>query len=295
MSVMAQVRAELADTRIRDIATGDHPMLRWVRRDENFAGTHLLVPTSDRPGAPAFQVTRTADYERIPFSGQELALGDATMVVDRIVKSARLMGDRLSKGLFSGGVAKSFAGDSVPGISGLAEWLCAPAPYENWYAVDRTQDCIRLAGNMLSGRGVPVHEVLLEAKVKATYEGCDREAIHWLHPSMFERLLAEKPLGLSAVEHQGQRCATFEGRLFRCETIRVFAAADSDCPEHEGFLVPREAFGLASLGTAPQWLELDGANAFRRMDDDIVEVRLGMYGNTFLSPAHCARITELGQ
>ena len=71
----------------------------------------------------------------------------------------------------------------------------------------------------------------------------------------------------------------FTNVVIHLPTGPVNVIPDPDCPANTAYMLKLSDWELASLGMAPQILDLDGNSFLRISDRDAMEIRLGFFGN----------------
>jgi len=175
-------------------------------------------------------------------------------------------------------------------ISGLDAWVPATAPTagENFFGVDRSVDT-RLSGHRFTGATTDVYHAFVSASERLGREGAKPDHI-FCDFATYTSLMKEASSagdGMSAQTLTGARVNIGMGKtlelgftnvVIHLPTGPVNVIPDADCPAATAYLLKLSEWELASLGMAPQILDLDG-NSFLRTTADSMEMRLGFYGN----------------
>lgn len=166
--------------------------------------------------------------------------------------------------------------------SGLADWLpfTAPTAGENFYAVDRSVDRVRLAGIYTDQRGVPIvqaHQNLLEAIAR---EGMGRPDCFFENHENYRNLLnalgskvqyvndSVAGIGFSGVRVTGSRGAATVYADYNCQPDRIFCLT----LKHWKLISAKQVPHLDILGAQP-----DGT--LRVSNADAIEGRWKAYSN----------------
>jgi hypothetical protein len=173
------------------------------------------------------------------------------------------------------------AGSSTLKISGLAKWIASPAEVTAGvgalFGVTRTSDVTRLAGIRVDGTSLNLEEALKAACARASREGATPDYAFM----SFEQFNALTNLLGSKVQYSDHKVGEigFQGVKVISPSGVLTCIPDRNCPNDIVYVVQMNTWELASLGPAPQILDLDGDKWSREGSADAWEVRFAMFGN----------------
>lgn len=199
--------------------------------------------------------------------------------------------------LFMQGDAASAAA-SAHRISGLDAWIpkTAPTSGDSFFGIDRSVDVTRMSGHRFSGATTDVYHAFVSASEVLGREGSKPDHI-FCDYATYTALMKEATAGgnsMSAQSLVGARVNIGMGQtlelgftnvVIHLPTGPVNVIADPDCPANTAYLLKLSDWELASLGMAPQILDLDGNSFLRISDRDAMEIRLGFFGNVICKNA----------
>ena len=178
-------------------------------------------------------------------------------------------------------------------VRGLDAWVPAVAPTSDaFFGVDRTSDSTRLGGLRHDASGDPVEEAIIEAAAMIARDGgrpdvalCDYATYALIEKAMQSRVVyntikaADVDIGFSGISIVGP-------------TGPITIVPDYNCQPNTLWLLQKDTWVLATLGDAPQFLDLDSLRMLRDAGSDAYEVRLGYYGQVgCYAPGWNCRIT----
>ena len=201
-----------------------------------------------------------------------------------------VIGDGKGRLFMQGDAAATAA--SAHRISGLDAWIPATAPTsgDNFFGVDRSVDVTRMAGHRFTGATTDVYHAFVSASEVLGREGGKPDHI-FCDYATYTALMKEVTAGgngLSSNTMKGARVNIgmgetlelgFSNIVIHLPTGPVGVIPDPDCPASTAYMLKLSDWELASLGTAPQILDLDGNSFLRISDRDAMEIRLGFFGN----------------
>ena len=173
-------------------------------------------------------------------------------------------------------------GDKDLSIKGLAAWIPAVAPTtgDSFFSVDRSVNASRLAGHIIDGTAMPIHEALLEGlrKVGEDYGRPDVVIVPFSKFVELEKVLmpncqfdlvkaADAVLGIRSIQITGPNGP-------------VNIIPDSDCPSNRSYVLTMDTWCLYHLNNAPIIIdEEDGNMILRSASADSFETRIKSYAN----------------
>jgi len=184
-------------------------------------------------------------------------------------------------------------------ISGLDAWIptTAPTAGDSFFGVDRSVDT-RLSGHRFTGATTDVYHAFVSASEVLGREGSKPDHIFCDYATytslMKEVTTAGTSNNNSTKTNTGVRINMGMGQtlelgftsiVIHLPTGPVSVIPDPDCPSNSAYLLKLSDWELASLGMAPQILDLDGNSFLRISDRDAMEIRLGFYGNVICKNA----------
>lgn len=164
-------------------------------------------------------------------------------------------------------------------VSGLDAWIPSAAPTSAaFFGVDRTSDATRLGGVRFDGSSMPIEEALIGAAAQIARDGgrpdvalCDFGTYATLEKAMGSRVVyntvkaADVDIGFTGMSVVGPNGS-------------ITIIPDYNCQPDTMWLLQKDTWVLATLGEAPQFLDLDSLRMLRDAGSDAYEVRLGYYG-----------------
>lgn len=171
------------------------------------------------------------------------------------------------------------AADNTLKVSGLDAWVPSTAPTSTpFFGVDRTADTTRLGGVRFDGSSMPIEEALIGAAAQIARDGgrpdlalCDFATYATLEKALGSRVVystlkaPDVDVGFSGISVVGPNGS-------------VNIIPDYNCQPNTMWLLQKDTWVLATLGDAPQFLDLDSLRMLRDAGSDAYEVRLGYYG-----------------
>ncbi len=172
----------------------------------------------------------------------------------------------------------SVDGDYGQKLKGLAAWLptTAPAPGDNFFAVDRSADASRLAGIRFDGTNSPIEEVVVKAASRLAREG-GKPDYCFMSYSKYAEL--ENALGskIQYIDMKVNAEIAFRGISINGPKGPIKVIPDQNCPQNKAYMLQTDVWKLYSLGKAPKILDTDGLKMLRDSNSDSVEIRVGYY------------------
>ena len=168
-------------------------------------------------------------------------------------------------------------------VRGLDAWVPAEAPGtgsapDALFGVTRSADATRLGGIRYDGSSDPIEEALIMGASLIARDGgrpdvalCDYATYATLEKAMGSRVIyntikaADVDIGFSGMSVVGP-------------TGPITIVPDYNCQPDTMWLLQKDTWVLATLGDAPQFLDLDSLRMLRDAGSDAYEVRLGYYG-----------------
>jgi len=171
------------------------------------------------------------------------------------------------------------AADNRLKVSGLDAWVPSAAPSATtFFGVNRTSDTTRLGGVRFDGSSMPIEEALIGAAAQIARDGgrpdlalCDFATYATLEKALGSRVVystlkaPDVDVGFSGISVVGPNGS-------------VNIIPDYNCQPNTMWLLQKDTWVLATLGDAPQFLDLDSLRMLRDAGSDAYEVRLGYYG-----------------
>ena len=196
-------------------------------------------------------------------------------------------------------------------ISGLDAWVPATAPVagDSFFGVDRSVDVTRMAGHRFTGSTTDVYHAFVSASEVLGREGGKPDHI-FCDYATYTSLMKEASsggghftnasganasgAGMTQPTNKGLRVDIGMGKtlelgftniVIHLPSGPVSVVPDPDCPANTAYMLKLSDWELASLGMAPQILDLDGQSFLRISDRDAMEIRLGFFGNVICKNA----------
>lgn len=169
-------------------------------------------------------------------------------------------------------------GDYDAKIKGLQAWLPYGGPSATaFFGVDRTTDATRLGGQWDDLSALPIEEALIEGARVMEREGA---AVDKICISLAKLAELQKALGtrVQYVDTHVNPEISFRGIRLQVGNGTVDVMGFRNCPQTSAFYLQLDTWQLASLGPAPQILNMDSLEALREATSDGIEIRLGYYG-----------------
>jgi len=179
-------------------------------------------------------------------------------------------------------------------ISGLDAWIptTAPAAGDSFFGIDRSADVTRLAGHRFAGTTTDVYHAFVSASEQLGREGSKPDHIFCDFATYTNLMKEVSSAGTSGAGGKdvmdgvrvnigmGQTLELgFSNIVIHMPTGPISVVPDPDCPANTAYMLKLSDWELASLGMAPQILDLDGNSFLRISDRDAMEIRLGFFGN----------------
>jgi hypothetical protein len=198
--------------------------------------------------------------------------------------------------IFYAGDRQNSATPSRLCLSGTEAWIPQSAPSTaTFHAVDRTLDITRLAGQRIDGRGAPVHEALIEARVQIGREGGKPTHVFLNHTywAKLEKELGTKVRYSNDVAKNGANIG-FNAIELVGPAGGIKVIADAYCPADTAFMLDMESWKMhflddmfSNVGDGGG----DGLEILRDADADQFESRWAFYGNLGCdAPGHNANV-----
>ena len=254
----------------------------------------LTVASDAQYFFPGLQVTASANVGDTPRSGTAIVTNVDTST-GRIALSATFRGSvaNLSTGAYNwvDGDYLQIAGtfNAVP--YGLQKWfpsssatypgLGKAAAINMLYGVDRSQDTAAYAGTFYDGSGDSVRDALINGLSQITWNG-GAPSILMTNPVTMASLVkeTESKTQYEAVEVVGPTGISYKALMFEANGESYPIVADRNCTAKVVYALDVDDMELFSMEQAPTLLRtVGGEEAFRIIDQDAVQVRLGAYWN----------------
>lgn len=203
----------------------------------------------------------------------------ATTTVSKVNRDAGSFTVAAAAGIVAGDYIY-IQGDKDLAISGLAAWLPAVAPTtgDSFFSVDRSIDPQRLAGRIINGVGMPIHEAIQEGlrKTARDYGRPDLVILPYSKFTELEKVLlphAQYDIAKSTDAVLGIKSITLTGPKGPVNVI-----ADTDCPSNRGYVLTLDSWKLYHLMNEPIFVdEEDGLMILRSASADAYEARIKSY------------------
>lgn len=185
--------------------------------------------------------------------------------------------------LFREGMYTAAGTGNKRSVMGLMGWLPDDTVTlsTSFFGVSRDTDDVRLAGLFHDGSGKSVTEAVLDAGKFAYREGARPDHL-FLNPEQMVELQKELQ-GKSFYEPTEAKATNgvvaYKGFKINAASGSVTVLSDPDCPVGRGFMLTLPSWKLASMGQAPQVLDLDGNTVLRAATEDAYQMRFGGYLN----------------
>ena len=162
-------------------------------------------------------------------------------------------------------------------LSGLGAWIPSTAPGSTaFFGVDRSVDTLKLGGQRIAYAS-NIRDTLRKAAIETDRYSGSADTGFMNHTNL-DTLLGEMD---TKVEYDVIRSPDgiigFEAVRVITPVGRASIVGDRACPVDEGFLLDLESCVLASAGSAPMNLNLDGNDMLRQSTADAYEARFGYY------------------
>lgn len=166
------------------------------------------------------------------------------------------------------------AGDYDGGAHGLNNWVPVSVTATTHFGINRTVDPTKLAGQRLTGTGMPIEEALRRLAVRICREGGKPDIclVHHDRWADLEESLDTKVIRDAAV---GKTGTGYEAIVIRSPKGPVKVIADQDCPYDTAFMLTSSSWKLWSLEAYPQVFMYDGNRGLRMASADSLEIRVG--------------------
>jgi hypothetical protein len=187
------------------------------------------------------------------------------------------------------------AGDFGAAMRGLDAWLPAtdPAPGDNFFGVDRSQDSVRLAGVRYTGTaGAAKEDTLVDCATRLGREGGKPTHIFC---NNLDRADIIKNQGSHAVYDKvnaTEASIHYKALILQGDRGELAVLADPNCPRGIFYMAQLDTFTLGSLKAVPHVVEDDGRMLMRQANADGVEWRLRAFSQLYCeAPGFNARGT----
>ena len=242
-----------------------------------------------------FAATEAASALRSATTLQVTGVNRATGVITCSATITSITNTTAADVIFYAGDRQNSATPSRICIAGAEAWVPQSAPSTaTFFAVDRTLDVTRLAGQRVDGRGAPVHEALIEGRVQVGREGGKPTHV-FLNHTYWAKL--EKELG-TKVRYSNEVAKNGANIGFNAIDLvgpggGIKVIADAYCPADTAFMMDMSSWKLhfidemfSNAGDGG-----DGLEMLRDADADQLESRWAFYGNLACdAPGHNANI-----
>ncbi len=180
-------------------------------------------------------------------------------------------------------------------ITGLDAYVAGGTAPATLFALVRSADPVRLAGQSIDYAGWAMEDAVVDASAQAGFQGIGYPNV--LVANNIEVANMKKSLGAKIVYNDGGGKAkhSFSGISIEGENGPIEVLADPFCPRNKAWLLKLDAFSLFSLKAAPHLNKFDGMDFLRRPDADAYEVRFVFYGNMKCkNPGPHVKLTNFG-
>ena len=274
--------------------------------DATTAGNQVTIPLNPAGDVVNFEVGQQLSFIDTTAFGNPKSGTNEVIAVDRAAGTIKVTTTGATDALrpetgdfifMEGDLADAAA--NYKRISGLNAWIpkTAPAVGESFFGVDRSVDT-RLSGHRFTGATTDVYHAFVSASEVLGREGSKPDHIFCDFATYTNLLKEVSSAGASSAGGKdvmdgvrvnlgmGQTLELgFTNIVIHLPTGPVSVIPDPDCPANTSYLLKLSDWELASLGMAPQILDLDGNSFLRISDRDAMEIRLGFYGNVICKNA----------
>ncbi len=183
-------------------------------------------------------------------------------------------------------------------ITGLDNYVVGGTAPATLFALVRSADPVRLAGQSIDYAGWAMEDAVVDASAQAGFQGigypnvlvCNNIEVANMKKSMGSKIIYDRGAGGAKTGSHSFSTLTIEGEAGPIEIV-----ADPFCPRNKAWLLKLDAFSLFSLKAAPHLNKFDGMDFLRRPDADAYEVRFVFYGNMKCkNPGPHVRLTNFG-
>lgn len=262
------------------------------------SGPNITMTLSNAQQIVAFEVGMTLVASATPGSAPSTDYVTVTRVnrATGVIQGTSSTGGALS-GNFANGAAISVMGDLPAGgmtninsslcLSGIPAWIpkVSPAPGDNFWGVDRSQDPTRLGGLRYDATNYTIEEGVTNALAFANREGAkpDLMIMDFASYAALVNSLGAK-VQYVQLEHDEVEVA-FEGIKFQSAYGVINVLADRSCQPQTAFALTMSTWKLRSLGKVPHILTygLEGLEGLRVGNADALEIRIAHYSNLICS------------
>lgn len=167
--------------------------------------------------------------------------------------------------------------NSVP--AGLRKWLEGGAAPGTWKGLDRNEDPVRLASQVLDMSGLPMAESIIDLESLVTIQGKTPKKRLIGNPRDFRQVKKTQYGKVMLSSGGGSPTIGFDGAKWAGDGGEINVLLSPFCPKGNVFLKDMSTFAMYSAGPAPQPLDFDKSDFLRVATDDAYEVRIGLYGD----------------
>jgi len=164
-------------------------------------------------------------------------------------------------------------------VTGVQAWVPSTVTATPFWGLPRDTDPVRLAGQRVSGAGLPMNEALMEAEAKVAVQGVGMPDTIFINPLDLQNL--KKALGSDIVyDRVASNVAGISFKAIEYDGMNgpMKIVSAPLCPRNKAFMLQMASWELSTLGPAPQMLDWDNNDFLRVSGADQYEVRFGHYG-----------------
>lgn len=166
---------------------------------------------------------------------------------------------------------------SIP--PGMLQWNIGGNAPGTLYSLNRTEDAVRYASQVLDCTGLPMAEAVVDLDSLVTTQGhkpkkrviCHPRDVRQVKKTLYGKVLLSGGGGTPTVGFDGAKWAGANGDITSLES--------PFCPKTNLFVRDMSTFGLYSAGGAPMPMNFGKENMITLATDDAAEARIGVYGN----------------
>jgi len=180
-------------------------------------------------------------------------------------------------------------------LTGIDSYVAGGTAPANLFALVRSADPVRLAGQSIDYSGWAMEDAVVDASAQCGFQGIGYPNV--LVANNIDVANMKKSLSSKIIYNDGGGKAkhSFSGITIEGEAGPIEIVADPFCPRNKAWLLKLDAFSLFSLKAAPHLNKFDGMDFLRRPDADAYEVRFVFYGNLKCkNPGPHVKLTNFG-
>lgn len=174
------------------------------------------------------------------------------------------------------GCQASGATNTVP--AGWRQWLVGGSSPGTWKGLDRNEDPVRTASQVLDMTGLPMAEAVIDLESLITNQGHTPTKRLVVHPRDFRQVKKTQYGKVMLSAGGGTPTIGFEGTKWAGDGGTIEVLQSPFCPKNNVFLKDFSTYCMASCGPAPMPLDFDKQDMLRLATDDAYEARIGLYG-----------------